>query len=82
MRRALAGLLIVVLAAMSACSDDKREKPAPPPAPDLSTRPQAVAVQDGPFADTKEQLGGARTHAERSGVAHFATPDERACIER
>jgi propionyl-CoA carboxylase beta chain len=30
---------------------------------------------------SKEQLGGAHTHAERSGVAHFACPDERACLE-
>jgi len=30
---------------------------------------------------SKEQLGGAHTHAERSGVSHFACRDERACIE-
>jgi propionyl-CoA carboxylase beta chain len=30
---------------------------------------------------SKEQLGGAHTHAERSGVAHFACADERACLE-
>jgi propionyl-CoA carboxylase beta chain len=30
---------------------------------------------------TKEELGGAHTHAARSGVAHYAFPDERACIE-
>ncbi len=29
---------------------------------------------------TKEELGGARTHAERSGVAHFSVPDEAACL--
>jgi propionyl-CoA carboxylase beta chain len=29
---------------------------------------------------TKEQLGGAHTHAARSGVAHFACPDERAAL--
>ncbi|MEK6608265.1 MAG: acyl-CoA carboxylase subunit beta [Myxococcota bacterium] len=29
---------------------------------------------------TKEDLGGARTHAARSGVAHFASPDERTCL--
>jgi propionyl-CoA carboxylase beta chain len=29
---------------------------------------------------TKEALGGAATHASRSGVAHFATPDDRACL--
>jgi propionyl-CoA carboxylase beta chain len=30
---------------------------------------------------TMEELGGAVTHATRSGVAHFASEDERACIE-
>ncbi|MGB0589924.1 MAG: acyl-CoA carboxylase subunit beta [Myxococcota bacterium] len=29
---------------------------------------------------TKEELGGARTHASKSGVAHFAAADERAAI--
>jgi propionyl-CoA carboxylase beta chain len=29
---------------------------------------------------TKEQLGGAMTHNERSGVAHFAVEDDRDCI--
>ena len=28
-----------------------------------------------------EQLGGAATHATRSGVAHFTTADEEACLE-
>jgi propionyl-CoA carboxylase beta chain len=27
-----------------------------------------------------EELGGARTHASRSGVAHFATPNEQECL--
>jgi len=31
---------------------------------------------------TKEQLGGARSHAAKSGVAHFAEPDELACLQR
>ena len=30
---------------------------------------------------TMEELGGAVTHATRSGVAHFASDDERTCIE-
>ena len=30
---------------------------------------------------TMEELGGAVTHASRSGVAHFASEDERSCIE-
>src|SRR5205814_2129490 len=29
---------------------------------------------------TKEELGGAMTHNERSGVAHFAVEDDRGCI--
>ncbi len=29
---------------------------------------------------TKEELGGAHTHAARSGVAHFAVPDDRSCL--
>ncbi len=29
---------------------------------------------------TKEELGGAQTHTATSGVVHFATPDEAACI--
>ncbi|MFT3695437.1 MAG: acyl-CoA carboxylase subunit beta [Kofleriaceae bacterium] len=31
---------------------------------------------------TKEQLGGAMTHASRSGVSHFIEEDELSCIER
>ena len=31
---------------------------------------------------TKEQLGGAMTHASRSGVSHFIEADELACIAR
>ena len=31
---------------------------------------------------TKEQLGGAATHASRSGVSHFTEHDELACIAR
>jgi propionyl-CoA carboxylase beta chain len=29
---------------------------------------------------TKEELGGAMTHNQRSGVAHFAVDDDRACL--
>ena len=29
---------------------------------------------------TKEELGGATTHASKSGVAHFATEDDRNCL--
>ena len=28
-----------------------------------------------------EDLGGATTHAAKSGVAHFTSPDEEACLE-
>src|SRR3990170_4926556 len=28
-----------------------------------------------------EELGGAGTHASKSGVAHFTAPDEEACLE-
>src|SRR5512147_1326471 len=31
---------------------------------------------------TKEALGGARSHAAKSGVAHFAESDELACLQR
>src|SRR5512142_1492301 len=31
---------------------------------------------------TKEQLGGAATHASRSGVSHFTEVDELSCIDR
>src|SRR6185437_8253321 len=30
---------------------------------------------------TFEELGGAATHATRSGVAHFTSPDEQSCLE-
>ena len=30
---------------------------------------------------TKEELGGAKTHNETSGVAHFSTPDDRECLQ-
>jgi propionyl-CoA carboxylase beta chain len=30
---------------------------------------------------TKEELGGAKTHNETSGVAHFSVPDDRACLQ-
>ena len=30
---------------------------------------------------TKEELGGAKTHNETSGVAHFSIPDDRECLQ-
>jgi len=31
---------------------------------------------------TKEALGGAETHAEKSGVAHFVAPNEKSCLDQ
>ena len=31
---------------------------------------------------TKEALGGAETHAEKSGVCHFVAPSEKACLDQ
>jgi propionyl-CoA carboxylase beta chain len=31
---------------------------------------------------TSEELGGAKVHSQRSGVAHFVDPDDEACLER
>jgi propionyl-CoA carboxylase beta chain len=44
------------------------------------TGPEVVKTVTGEEV-TFEELGGARTHASRSGVAHFTAPDERALIE-
>ena len=38
---------------------------------------QTVTGEDVSF----EELGGAATHATKSGVAHFTTPDEETCLE-
>src|SRR5436309_1535877 len=44
------------------------------------TGPEVVRTVTGEDVSF-EELGGARTHAERSGVAHFTAPDERALLE-
>lgn len=31
---------------------------------------------------TMEELGGAKAHAEKSGVAHFTAPDDKACLDK
>ncbi len=77
MRRVLAGVLIAVLAMLSACSDDKRKEPGPPPAPDLSARPQAVAVQAGPFA-----AGPFAPPAEGAYVGAWIKPEELTHVGR
>ncbi len=44
------------------------------------TGPDVVKTVTGEEV-TFEELGGATTHAAKSGVAHFISPDERACLE-
>src|SRR6266480_1226999 len=44
------------------------------------TGPEVVKTVTGEEVSF-EDLGGARTHASRSGVAHFTAPDERALLE-
>ncbi len=44
------------------------------------TGPDVVQTVTGE-AVTFEDLGGAATHASKSGVAHFTSPDEEACLE-
>jgi propionyl-CoA carboxylase beta chain len=44
------------------------------------TGPDVVKTVTGEEV-TFEELGGAATHAAKSGVAHFLAPDEQACLE-
>jgi propionyl-CoA carboxylase beta chain len=44
------------------------------------TGPDVVKTVTGEEV-TFEELGGATTHASKSGVAHFIAPDERTCLE-
>ena len=44
------------------------------------TGPEVVKTVTGEEVSF-EELGGATTHATRSGVAHFTAPDERALID-
>src|SRR5438067_10344714 len=44
------------------------------------TGPDVVKTVTGEEV-TFEELGGASTHAAKSGVAHFIAPDEKACLE-
>jgi propionyl-CoA carboxylase beta chain len=44
------------------------------------TGPDVVKTVTGEEV-TFEELGGAATHASKSGVAHFVSPDEEACLE-
>ncbi|MDK2896407.1 MAG: methylmalonyl-CoA decarboxylase subunit alpha [Candidatus Atribacteria bacterium] len=43
------------------------------------TGPQVVKAATGEEVSA-EELGGAQTHARRSGVAHFVAPDEKGCL--
>lgn len=43
------------------------------------TGPQVIQAVTGEEV-TLEELGGSRTHAQRSGVAHFRYPDESSCL--
>src|SRR5436190_7620548 len=44
------------------------------------TGPDVVKTVTGEEV-TFEELGGAATHAAKSGVAHFDSPDEESCLE-
>jgi acetyl-CoA carboxylase carboxyltransferase component len=44
------------------------------------TGPDVVRAVTGEDV-TQDELGGARVHARRSGVASFTSPDERACLD-
>ena len=44
------------------------------------TGPDVVKTVTGEEV-TFEELGGAATHASRSGVAHFVAPDEQSCLD-
>ncbi len=45
------------------------------------TGPEVIKTVTGEEV-TKEALGGAESHASKSGVSHFAEPDELSCIAR
>ncbi|MBF0203516.1 MAG: methylmalonyl-CoA carboxyltransferase [Desulfamplus sp.] len=45
------------------------------------TGPEVIKSVTGEVVD-KEELGGAMAHNAVSGVAHFASPDDRACLEK
>lgn len=44
------------------------------------TGPDVVKTVTGEEV-TLEELGGARTHASKSGVSHFVAPDEKSCLD-
>ncbi len=44
------------------------------------TGPDVVKTVTGEEV-TLEELGGARTHASKSGVSHFVSPDEKSCLD-
>jgi propionyl-CoA carboxylase beta chain len=45
------------------------------------TGPEVIKAVTGE-AVSKEDLGGAMAHNQKSGVAHFVAPDDRACLSR
>ena len=45
------------------------------------TGPDVIRAVTGE-STTFEELGGAMSHAAKSGVAHFASPDEQACLDQ
>ncbi|WP_433300836.1 glycoside hydrolase family 26 protein [Actinoplanes sp. CA-030573] len=75
MRRAALAVLAAVLL-VGACSSPD-EKPAPPPKPDLSGKPAAVAVNAGPFAS-----GPVRAPEKGALVGAWIKPDELTHVGR
>ena len=76
-RSRFAALLVVVLLLVAGCSFGRREKPAPPPAPDLTSPPDAVAVNPGPF-----HAGPVRVPKEGALVGAWIKPDELTHVGR
>ncbi len=77
MRRALTVVLVATLVLLSACTGDEPKEPGLPAAPDLSDRPQAVAVRPGPFA-----AGPFTPPASGAYVGAWIKPDELTHVGR